>query len=86
MLTPHIISGDELSTGNERAFGDKPGKEYRGYDTIAPRYTTTPQEEQPLALQELPAGSEIKPYRDIKDVSGSDEKFAIKEEKPYESF
>lgn len=86
MLTPHIISGDELSTGNERAFGDKPGKEYRGYESIAPRYTLTPLDEQSLALKELPSGSEIKPYRDIKDASGNDEKFAIKEEKPYEPF
>lgn len=79
MLTPHIISGEEFATGNERAFGDKPGKEYRGYEAIAPRYKTTPAEEQPVELREVPAGAQPKPYRDIQDVSGNDESFVIKE-------
>jgi len=31
MLTPHIVTGDTLVTGDEREFGVKPGKEYQSY-------------------------------------------------------
>jgi hypothetical protein len=31
LLTPHIISGDELNTGNSREFKSNPDKEYQRY-------------------------------------------------------
>lgn len=34
MLTPHIVTGDTLVTGNEREFGVKPGKEYQSYKPL----------------------------------------------------
>ena len=58
MLTPHIVEGDELVTGDdrERAFGDNPSKETKNYGYITP--------EPDIALpQEEPEGR-IKPYRE----------------------
>ena len=84
MLTPHIISGDELDTGNERAFGDRPGKEYQDYRSISPDYQA-PTVQRP-ASGELPSEAQIKPYRDelgVKDVGAK--KMLIKE-KIYEPY
>lgn len=55
MMTPHIVTGDRLTTGDERDFGDKPGKEYKDYSPFADETdfempTETPEEK-------------IKPYR-----------------------
>lgn len=35
MLTPHILTGDKLTTGNERDFGAEKGKNYRKYKPIS---------------------------------------------------
>ncbi len=35
MITPHIISGDQLQVGGEHYFGEKPGKDYREYEKIS---------------------------------------------------
>ncbi|MCM8801378.1 MAG: hypothetical protein NC912_05170 [Candidatus Omnitrophica bacterium] len=56
MLTPHIISGMELTTGDERAFGEKPPKEYKEYESLAPKQEVLPEEKSLVP-------SEIKPYR-----------------------
>ncbi len=55
MITPHIISGLDLDMGDERAFGDKPGKDYQGYQPLSPEESLYPEK----AVQ----GIEPKPYR-----------------------
>lgn len=54
IITPHIVSGDTLTTGNERDFGNKPGKEYREY----PAFTTQTDFKAP---EEAPE-DRVKPY------------------------
>jgi len=79
MLTPHIVTGDTLITGDEREFGTKPGKDYKEY----PPFTEKPDFKAPKKIPEKiiearPAESEdaIKAYRDYT---------ALKEEKQYET-
>lgn len=55
MITPHIIKGDEFSTGDQRNFGNRPGKEYQDYKAFTPDKTMVS-----LAGSEI----EIKPYRE----------------------
>lgn len=56
MLTPHIVSGEVLTTGDERVFGTKPGKEYKEYPSFS--------QEVKLRLPKEAAEEEIKPYRE----------------------
>ncbi|MDD5466032.1 MAG: secretin N-terminal domain-containing protein [Candidatus Omnitrophica bacterium] len=56
MLTPHIVSGETLSTGDERVFGTKPGKEYKEYFPLT--------ETAELNLSKEALEEEIKPYRE----------------------
>ncbi|HTZ11168.1 MAG TPA: secretin N-terminal domain-containing protein [Candidatus Margulisiibacteriota bacterium] len=56
LMTPHIISGDQLNVGDERAFGDKPGKDYREHEPLVPDSTVLP--------GGAPAGVQFKPYKD----------------------
>lgn len=77
MITPHIISGVEFTTGDERAFGDKPGKdEYKDYQPITPD------------KQMLPGGmpSEIQPksYRDYLGFKEKDEAGLLVKGRRYE--
>ena len=65
LLTPHIISGTGLTTGNERDFVQSPGKEYRDYQGLVPGKEIT--------AAELPAGTGPKTYRDY-FAPGSDDK------------
>lgn len=77
MLTPHIISGMELDTGNEREFGHKPGKEYRDYQSIGDDYRknlSLPDEERPPS-REVPREISPKPYQPFEEK----EEFQIKE-------
>ena len=69
MITPHIISGDTLIAGDERAFGTKPGKEYKDYT-----YFTNQTDYQPPV--DLPE-EKIKSYNEYKDI-----KKEIKEYRP----
>jgi type II secretory pathway component GspD/PulD (secretin) len=66
MLTPHIVSGDALDTGDERDFGTSPGKEYKKYPSFIeqPEFKA-PQEvkEKEIRPGEAPE-QEIKPYRE----------------------
>lgn len=77
MLTPHIVSGDTLTTGDERDFGTKPGKEYKKY----PSFIEQPEFKAPQEIQEkeIRPGEapeqEIKPYREY---------IRLKEEKEYQ--
>jgi type II secretory pathway component GspD/PulD (secretin) len=79
MLTPHIISGTGLTTGDERAFGDKPGKEYEDYKSLAPQGLSTPG----AGLEnKLPPGIEVKPYQDYLGAKeGGAEEIPIKEKR-----
>lgn len=70
MLTPHIVSGDALTTGDERGFGTKPGKEYKKYPSFIeqPEFKAPPElPEKALEPREAPE-QEIKPYRDYSSL------------------
>jgi len=56
MITPHIISGDMLTTGNELDFKYKPAKEYKGYKAFTEEADLTPSGKSPEEA--------IKPYRE----------------------
>jgi type II secretory pathway component GspD/PulD (secretin) len=56
MITPHIITPDKIDIGNERAFGDNPGKDYQEYQPVIPDKTLLP--------QGMPVEIQPKPYRD----------------------
>jgi len=81
MITPHIISGNELTTGSERGFGDKPGKDYRDYQGISGgAQAQKKQEDKPVAqsiTQDVPGGVSHKSYRylnlDSKKIEGKKE-------------
>jgi type II secretory pathway component GspD/PulD (secretin) len=68
MITPHIVAGDTLVTGDEHepAFGNKPSKEYKEYPSLAEKVTFSPPKQdlekkiEPKALPE----EEIKPYQE----------------------
>jgi type II secretory pathway component GspD/PulD (secretin) len=75
MITPHIVSGDVLTTGDEREFGTKPGKEYKEY----PVFTEKPDFKQPkeipekvISPKEAPE-EEIKPYREYPALNEKEE-------------
>lgn len=76
MLTPHIVSGETLTTGDEREFGTKPGKEYKEY----PAFTEKPDFKPPKKIPEKiinpkPAEpeEEIKAYREYTALKGEKE-------------
>jgi type II secretory pathway component GspD/PulD (secretin) len=56
MLTPHIITGNELVTGKSREFMQSPGQGYRDYQSVVPG--------KDLPSAELPAEVRPKAYRD----------------------
>ena len=64
LLTPHIISGNELATGDERDFGDKPGKEYREHEPLIP--------DKSLAPGGAPAEIQFKSYKDYLSLKEKD--------------
>jgi general secretion pathway protein D len=71
MMTPYIISGDKLTRGNDRFFEDKPGKEYRDYQSMVP--------DKEIGAPEVPQEVEPKPYRDYSIPGDDDGGFRIKE-------
>ena len=74
MITPHIISGNEFTMGNDREFGDKPGKEYQEYESITPDKTMLP--------GNLPTQIDFKPYRDYLSYKGkTDGELTIKDQR-----
>ena len=75
MITPHIVSGDTLTTGDEREFGTKPGKEFKEYSSFTEEAEFKPPKEAP-AEKINPKGApeeEIKPYRGYKPFKEEEE-------------
>jgi len=72
LLTPHIITGDELTTGYERDFGAKMDKAYQEYAPITSESDLSPEALSPRSYREYPAVEEeqesypfeIKPLRE----------------------
>ncbi len=60
LITPHIVKGDTLFTGDEREFGVKPVKEYKDY----PALTSETDYQSPQAAPE----ETIKPYVEYKSI------------------
>ncbi len=60
LMTPHIITGDMITTGDESEFKYKPGKEYKEY---APYTVETDYKEPPGKPEDL-----IKPYKEYSDI------------------
>lgn len=79
MLTPYIVSGDALVTGDERDFGTKPGKEYKEYPAFTEQADFKPAKEAPveeIEPKEAPE-QEIKPYREYPSFKEEEESEAI---------
>lgn len=67
MLTPHIVSGESLTTGDERGFDHKPPKEFKEY----PSFTSQTDYEAPLkAPEEI-----IKPYREYTSLKEEEKEY-----------
>jgi len=80
MLTPHIVSGETLTTGDEREFGTKPGKEFKEYPSFTEEAEFKPPKEAPekkVEPKEAPE-EEIKPYREYKPLKEEEVKTTIK--------
>ena len=77
LLTPHIVSGKELTTGNERSFGSIPGKQYRNYRAMT-------LEREVFSGDVPPSVVPKKERRGYTDKDLDTERFLIKE-KMYES-
>lgn len=65
MLTPHIVGGDILTTGDEREFGAKQGKEYQDYSS----FTSQTDFKEPREAPE----EKIRPYRAYTSLSEEEE-------------
>ena len=76
MLTPHVISGDKLTTGNDKDFGIHTGKEYRDYPGLAADLLNKNIEPEKT---EIPSGAVPKEYRDTDSYNKRQEKLPIKE-------
>lgn len=74
LLTPHIISGNELVPGGKRAFGDKPGKEYQEYQPITPDKEMLPQQAPGIAPKSSSEPMSLKGIKD-KDISIKEAKY-----------
>lgn len=58
IMTPHIVSGDVITTGDERDVGKKVGKDYKDYDAFTA--------ETDFKSSEGPAEEKIRPYREYR--------------------
>jgi len=76
LMTPHIISGDRLVTGNDKDFDIHAGKDYRSYEDLAVDFKDKAIEPEKI---EVPAGTLPKEYRDVDLYGGNAEKLPIKE-------
>lgn len=75
MITPHIVKGDTLTTGDEREFGTSPGKEYKEYPSFSEEAEFRPSKEAPeeeIKPKEAPE-EEIKPYREYPALNEKEE-------------
>lgn len=66
LLTPHIITGEELTTGYERDFGVKADKTYQDYRSIT--------DESDLSQESI----DFKPYREYPTIHKKEESLTIK--------
>ncbi|MFH0738592.1 MAG: secretin N-terminal domain-containing protein, partial [Candidatus Omnitrophota bacterium] len=71
MLTPHIISGNELTTGDDRQFTQESGKQYRDYQGLVPGKEIT--------AKDLPPDAKPKAYRDYLTPQDDGQKPLMKE-------
>jgi type IV pilus secretin PilQ/predicted competence protein len=62
LMTPHVVTGETLTTGDDREFGDKAGKEYESYSAFAPQTDTEPAQAQEATEDR------IKAYRDYSSL------------------
>ena len=65
MITPHIVGGDMLTTGNEMDFGYKPARNYKKYKDFT--------EEPDLLHSEKTPAEAIKPYREYSNRPGAED-------------
>ena len=79
MLTPHIVSGDTLTTGDEREFGTNPGKDYKEY----PPFTEKPDFKAPKKIPEKTV--KVRPVEPEEGIKAYREYAAIKDEKKYKT-
>ncbi len=77
MLTPHIVSGDSVTTGDEREFETKPGKDYKEYSA----FTEKPDFKLPEKIPEKIINP--KPAEPEEEIKAYREYTALKEEKEY---
>ncbi|MCX5703311.1 MAG: hypothetical protein NT066_02300, partial [Candidatus Omnitrophica bacterium] len=73
LLTPHIISGVQLTAGNDRDFTGDTGQDYRDYKSLAAA-------KMPASTAVAPLQIEPKPYREFKE----EENFPEMKEQRYE--
>ncbi|MFH0739048.1 MAG: secretin N-terminal domain-containing protein, partial [Candidatus Omnitrophota bacterium] len=71
MLTPHIITGNELTTGDDRQFTQESGKQYRDYQGLVPGKEIT--------AKDLPPDAKPKAYRDYLTPQDERQKPLMKE-------
>ena len=67
MLTPHIVSGESLFTGDERDFGHKPPKEFKEYSS----FTSQTDYQAPAQAPE----ETIKPYREYTGLKEEEKEY-----------
>src|SRR3990167_8602039 len=67
MLTPHIVSGESLTTGDERDFGHQPPKEFKEYSS----FTSQTDYQAPAQAPE----ETIKPYREYTGLKEEEKEY-----------
>lgn len=89
MLTPHITTGDSMMTvdEHERAFGEKPSKEYKKYAPLTEKREFAPPKvtPEPKITPKGPAEQEIKPYHEYHSINEKEQyKTTLKGEEGHE--
>lgn len=79
MLTPHIVTGDTLTTGEENEFGTRPGKDYKEY----PAFNDQPDFEQTKKIPQKTVN--VRPVEPEEGIKAYREYAAIKDEKKYKT-
>lgn len=72
MLTPHIVTGESLVTGDDRDFGTMPGKEYKDYPAFTSQTDYQPPKEAPE--------EKVRPYRQYMEEEAEEYQPTIKGE------
>lgn len=79
MLTPHIVTGETLTTGDENEFGAKPGKDYKDYADL----TEKPSFKAPKKIPEKTV--KVRPVEPEEGIKAYREYSAIKDERKYKT-